>query len=340
MTLGVLEATRREDRQLDIRLAVDQSPDALAVYRSNFHISGDRATQAGVERIFDGALGTKPTPAEIIWKKRIEPVDLIVAGPPCQGHSDLNNKTRREDGRNRLYLNVVRACEILIPKIVIIENVPTVLLDKGKVVEHAINWFVKNGYYVSSRVVSLHRFSLPQLRKRHVLLAATRGHFDLSELDDLSVPTPTVGEYLAGLEDEPRRRKGLPYRPAAVTEVNRQRIDYLFENRIYDLPNSLRPSCHKDKPHRYLSMYGRIHWDRPAQTLTSGFGSMGQGRYVHPKRRRLLTPHEAARLQGFPDFFDFTSARTITSLREMIASAVPPQFTASLASRLIAKGLL
>jgi DNA (cytosine-5)-methyltransferase 1 len=78
-----------------------------------------------------------------------------------------------------------------------------------------------------------------------------------------------------------------------------------------------------------------MHWDRPAQTLTSGFGSMGQGRYVHPRRRRLLTPHEAARLQGFPDFFDFSSVGKATALREMIANAVPPQFTAVLVQALI-----
>ena len=87
-------------------------------------------------------------------------------------------------------------------------------------------------------------------------------------------------------------------------------------------------------------MYGRMFWDKPAQTLTSGFGSMGQGRYVHPKKRRLITPHEAARLQGIPDFFDFGSVSTLSALREMIANAVPPQFTATLVNRLIEQGVL
>jgi DNA (cytosine-5)-methyltransferase 1 len=87
-------------------------------------------------------------------------------------------------------------------------------------------------------------------------------------------------------------------------------------------------------------MYGRIYWEKPAQTLTSGFGSMGQGRYIHPTRRRLLTPHEAARIQGFPDFFNFSAAATITSLREMIANAVPPQFTAVVVNALFDGGQL
>lgn len=340
LTLGVAEATRRGNRQMDIRLAIDTAPEALAVYRSNFFRAGHRAIQEDVTRVFDGRLGTSPTFTEARYRDLTNSADLIVAGPPCQGHSDLNNNTRRKDYRNRLYLHVVRAAEVLAPKAVIIENVPAVLLDTGKVVERASTWFRKNGYHISSCVMPLGRFAIPQLRKRHVLVAVSEGRFDLEELEDIDFHTPTVGEYVAGLEDEPETREGLSYHAATLTSANRKRIDYLFDRCVHDLPNSLRPSCHRDKKHKYPSMYGRIHWDRPAQTLTSGFGSMGQGRYVHPTRRRLLTPHEAARLQGFPDFFDFSAVRTISSLRKMIANAVPPQFTAVLVSRLIAKGFL
>jgi DNA (cytosine-5)-methyltransferase 1 len=69
-------------------------------------------------------------------------------------------------------------------------------------------------------------------------------------------------------------------------------------------------------------MYGRLWWDRPAQTITSGYGSMGQGRYVHPDGYRTLTPHEAARLQFFPDWFDF-GERTRTAWADAIGNAVP-----------------
>ena len=264
-------------------------------------------------------------------------------GRPVSGRATVPGPLRLEqrnegkDPRNRLYLRVVRASEVLGPRVVIIENVPAVLLDKEDVVRRACKRFIKSGYRVSSGVISLSRFATPQLRKRHVLIAVSDGNFDLSELDDVDVPTPTAGEYLAGLEDEPEERKDLFYRPSSLTEANRRRVEYLFENGAFDLPNSLRPPCHKDKPNKYPSMYGRVHWSKPAQTITSGFGSMGQGRYVHPTRKRLLTPHEAARLQGLPDFFDFSSVKSLTSLREMIANAVPPQFTAVLVKRLIAK---
>jgi DNA (cytosine-5)-methyltransferase 1 len=122
--------------------------------------------------------------------------------------------------------------------------------------------------------------------------------------------------------------------PAASSAVNQKRIDFLFDNDIYDLPDSERPKCHENG-HSYKSMYGRLHPSRPAQTITTGFGSMGQGRYVHPTMRRLITPHEAARIQGFPDFFDFSLAYKATALRKLIGNAVPPILSAAIVHRLL-----
>ena len=70
-----------------------------------------------------------------------------------------------------------------------------------------------------------------------------------------------------------------------------------------------------------------MHGDRPAPTITTGIGTPGQGRFIHPTRRRLITPHEAARIQGFPDWYKFESPdRTSTrkSLAKWIGYAVPP----------------
>ena len=105
---------------------------------------------------------------------------------------------------------------------------------------------------------------------------------------------------------------------------NRKRVAYLFEKNKYNLPNEYRPNCHKNNTHSYISMYGRLKWDEPAQTITSGFGSMGQGRFVHPSRKRVITPHEAARIQGFSDDFKFSCVDKRTKLHQMIGNAVPP----------------
>jgi DNA (cytosine-5)-methyltransferase 1 len=116
---------------------------------------------------------------------------------------------------------------------------------------------------------------------------------------------------------------------------------WLIEHDEHDLPNALRPPCHQSE-HSYRSMYGRLRWDQPAQTVTTGFGSMGQGRFVHPATARTITAHEAARLQTIPDFFDFSLARTRGSLARLIGNAVPPGLPAAIleAVELNSKGLL
>jgi DNA (cytosine-5)-methyltransferase 1 len=341
MTLGAWEAARSRRRRLDIRLAADIGSEAISVYRDNFGQSDASFRQDDIGRLFGGKRGARRDAVERYWIGRLRPLDLLVAGPPCQGHSDLNNSTRRHDPRNLLYLRVARAAELLRPSAVIIENVPAVLLDRTKVVTQAARWLESLGYHITQDVVLLTKFHVPQLRKRHILVATLRKAFDLSTFyDNKRLRYSSVGDYIAGLEDMVSNNGDLLHRPGQITAESIKRVDYLFDNKAHDLPNRLRPSCHRDKPHAYVSMYGRVHWDKPAQTLTSGFGSMGQGRYVHPTRRRLLTPHEAARIQGFPDFFRFSSARTMTSLREMIANAVPPQFSAILVAALLDEGHL
>jgi DNA (cytosine-5)-methyltransferase 1 len=83
-------------------------------------------------------------------------------------------------------------------------------------------------------------------------------------------------------------------------------------------------------------MYGRLDFARPAQTITTGFGSPGQGRYLHPSELRTLTPHEAARIQFFPDWFDFSPLEHRNALSRAIGNAVPPKLAFVLASHALA----
>ena len=102
-------------------------------------------------------------------------------------------------------------------------------------------------------------------------------------------------------------------------------MNWLVKNDQYDLPNRLRPDCHKNG-HTYPAVYGRMYWDRPAHTITAGFSSNGQGRFTHPDAfpGRTITPHEAARIQTFGDDFEFTGASGANY--KMIGNAVPPMF--------------
>jgi DNA (cytosine-5)-methyltransferase 1 len=176
---------------------------------------------------------------------------------------------------------------------------------------------------VDSEVVDLSAIGVPQRRKRHVLLASLKMQPDIrGALNRHAVKE--ARNVMWGIDDLTSKSNGSVFdSPSIQTERNLARIAYLYDNGLYDLPNRLRPKCHRHGGHSYKSMYGRLYPQLPAQTITSGFGSPGQGRFVHPTEQRTLTPHEAARLQFFPDSFDFRPVSQRSALAEMIGNAVP-----------------
>lgn len=328
LSLGVAEAARRTGRGTTIALAVEDNEAAAALYVRNFPEGHVR--RCNIATLFDGRLGSPPTKSERGLMEKVGKVDVLVAGPPCQGHSDLNNSTRREDPRNALYLRAIRAVEVLQPTVVLIENVPAVQHDKGDVLGKAVGRLdaEASGYTVAHGVLDLVKFGVPQRRRRHILLAVRGRHVNPEYLLKLQLSCDDHNERsvrwaISDLVDIVAESG--PDSPSRASAENKTRMQWLHAapGRT-DLPNTMRPACHRDKVHSYTSMYGRLIWDQPAQTITTGFGSMGQGRFVHPGLPRTITPHEAARLQTLPDFYDLDESKTRGSWAMVIGNAVPP----------------
>ncbi|MDN4477298.1 DNA cytosine methyltransferase [Demequina sp. SYSU T00039] len=332
LTLGIAQAAAENGLRLEIPLAVDFEALATAVYKKNFPFS-ERVETAPVEGYFDGELGAPHTLAEKRTAAEARDVDVLLGGPPCQGHSNLNNHTRRVDGKNALYLRMVRAAEVLTPRAVLIENVPAVLNDRHDgegVVERARKHLTALGYAVDDQVVELDKLGVAQTRRRHILLAIRDNDATSPEAVFNAVPLHPRRDLRWAIGDLVDVDATNPIdRAPEAQAANKKRMQYLLDNDLYDLPNALRPHCQQGE-HSYKSMYGRLRWNEPAQTITSGFGSIGQGRYMHPERPRALTAHEAARIQGFPDYFDFSPCPTRGALATMIGNAVPPALTASI----------
>jgi DNA (cytosine-5)-methyltransferase 1 len=332
MSLGVWEACRAIGHRFEVALAVDNNEHALRTYARNF--PGARTRQTDAASLLDSPLGARPSERELALVREIGSVDLTLAGPPCQGHSDLNNHSRRNDPKNQLYDRTARFAELVRPKHVVVENVPTVLHDRGRVVEKTAQHLRLCGYHLDHAVVEISKLGVAQRRRRHILVASLERDLGVSTcLAGYLRRVPPVGSVISDL-----MRIG-PVRafdkPASTSAENLRRIEHLFGCDLYDLPDSRRPGCHRLKQHTYKSVYGRMYWDEPSQTITSGFTCMGQGRFVHPKRHRTLTPHEAARIQFLPDFFQFDEDLPRTVLCEMIANAVPPKLTYVLALELL-----
>lgn len=320
MSFGIWEASRAVGARMVPLVALDFNQTALRVYEDNF--PGVWALSQPIESILDGALGSPASAAERDLVARLGCVDVLIGGPPCQGHSNLNNHTRREDPKNKLYDRMARLAELAEPTHVVIENVPAVLHDKGKVVDRTIAHLRQLKYSIDDAIVEAVAIGVPQRRRRHLVVASRERQPDIhATVSAFTRPERSVSWAISDLA---RTSRGNVFdQTGALSPVNRERIEYLFANKLYELPNEQRPDCHRLKAHSYKSVYGRLRPDKPAQTITSGFLSMGQGRYVHPTQRRTITPHEAARLQFIPDFFDFGSVLKRTALAEMIGNAVP-----------------
>ncbi len=336
LSLGIQRAAHDLGYSLDVRLAVDSDQIAIDAYSTVFPTATTICKP--IEQILDGEIGSPSTVAEAELAHQVGQLDILLGGPPCQGHSNLNNHSRRDDPRNGLYLRMARAAEVLCPSAIVTENVPTVTFDVRNVVHQTIEKLREIEYTVGEGVIDLSNLGVPQKRHRHVIIAVRDCDVDPQELvKKLESPVcehvpRSIRWAMEDLEDV--ARSNLLDSPSQPYPANQSRIDWLFENDEINLPNELRPLCHRSD-HSYTAMYGRMVWDLPAQTVTTGFNCMGQGRYVHPSRRRVITPHEAARLQMLPDFVDFSSVTARKHLAKLIGNSVPPPLSFAIGKMVI-----
>lgn len=332
ITLGCALAAHDLGRSVEIPLAVDFDTAAIACYKANFPQADARC--ADISTMLESDWQAKLTRTELELRKRIGTVDMLVGGPPCQGHSDLNNFTRRRDPKNQLMQYMARAAVVFKPQSVVVENVVGSLRDSAGIVHSVEAIFREIGYTVNVGILDFAALGVPQRRRRMIMIATKGEEVRLEDVQaKFSIAERTIEWAIKDLSSQPRDL--LVDRLAVPQAQTKKRIDYLFDNHLYELPNEQRPACHRDKSHSYDTVYGRLRWDRPAQTITSGFYCMCMGRYVHPDQRRTLTAHEAARLQFFPDFFDFTPAQSRTKLAEIIGNAVPPKGSYAVARSII-----
>lgn len=334
LALGVKQLATELGIEIVSELICDQDENAVDVYTAN-HCSRLRSIRS-VTSLVDfhfrnwadrAAFSYEPEIVDPLIADRLPDIDLVMAGPPCQGHSNLNNHTRRTDKRNELYMTVPAFAVASSARMAVIENVPAVVRDRSQVVATARALFESSGYKVETGVLAADAMGWPQTRKRFFMVAHRQANpVPLAAVANLFAdPKPRSVLWAIGdLVDE--IGADLMHSVSALSTENRSRIDWLFENEGYELPSPERPPSHRQGT-SYLSVYGRMRGDRPAPTLTTGFLSPGRGRYVHPTRRRTLTLREAARIQGFPDSYRFvadpTNPPSRTKLAQWIGNAVP-----------------
>ena len=337
LSYGVAEAVRAAGLNPSHFLAVDIDPVAMEVHRRNLNplhhslenLWASVTTNYSVNHHTNPPVRYLDTPKALTddLKESVGKIDLLLGSPPCEGHSTSNNVTRRTDERNKYYVLMPSIAIALEAKAVIIENVPGISHDSRDILNHAASLFEQHDYFIDETVIDATELGLPQTRKRHILVASRIRQPDIkAALGEMRRPKTDLRSAIGDLEHI--KEDGVFDRPGQLSHENIARIDYLFDRDEHELDNSMRPLSHRNG-HTYPSIYGRLWWDKPSGTITTGFNTPGRGRYIHPGQRRTITPHEAARIQGFPDTFEFKmldgSTLTRQALGNIIGNAVPPQ---------------
>ncbi|MDE3001106.1 MAG: DNA cytosine methyltransferase [Gemmatimonadota bacterium] len=312
-------------------LAVDSCPDAIGTFKKNF--TGASVINEPIETVAE---------EDVRSHFSSDPeVRLFCGCAPCQPFTKQKTNSSQkssEDNRHGLlghFSSIVHKC---LPDLVFVENVPGILnvtIEGQTPLSALIDQLDQDDYFSDHGVIYAQDYGVPQVRRRLVLVASRLGEIALPKAThgpNRPAAYNTVRDAIADLppiEQGTEHRDKLQYpnhRAAALSELNLKRIRKTRKNGRRDWPDSLLPKCYtaKENGERYnghSDCYTRLAWDEPAPGLTTRCISYSNGRFGHPKQDRALSVREAARLQGFPDSFEFTGS--LASMARQIGNAVP-----------------
>lgn len=328
-----------ESAGYNVVLGVDNEKIALDTFKLNHNNSNVLLADLHQDSAID----------EIIDKTNDKTIDVIIAGPPCQGFS-LTGTRQKSDKRNKLFYSVFKLAERVKPKAIIIENVPGLAtLYNGTAKNEIIRLFKKLGYSSNFQVLYAPDYEVPQIRKRIFFVGLRK------DLGTFEFPKPILSEKeyntcSDAISDLPSREDGLgneqdTYQSLPHTEYQkRMRGDnkILFNhtatkhtdhvvNVISQVPEG---GNHKDLPkgvgdsRRFNEAWTRYHSQKPSKTIDTGHRN-----HFHYKFNRIPTVRENARLQSFPDKFVVLGTRT--QQYRQIGNAVPPLLGYHVAKQLL-----
>lgn len=242
--------------------------------------------------------------------------EVIQAGFPCQAFSYAGKSLGFDDIRGTLFFEFARAITQVRPKIAIGENVRGLERhDGGRTLATMLNVFDEIGYRVSYRILRAQYLDVPQKRERLILFAVRK---DL----DLPIVFPREQDYFISL------REALKDCPAsdgqAYPEKKARVLAMVPEGGCWrDLPDDVAREYMGRSYHLgggKTGMARRLSWDQPSLTLTCS-PAQKQTERCHPSLTRPLTIREYARIQTFPDDWEFSGS--ISEQYRQIGNAVP-----------------
>ena len=314
----------------DIAGSVEIDPQAISVYKRNFPSSllweKDISTISGTEmlQVFDLQVGE---------------IDGIIGGPPCQGFSHMGHNNSK-DPRNKLFIHFFQIVNDTAPKFFLAENVPGILSPKNsQFVKKALSK-VKDKYKILDPMkLTATKFGVPTTRERVFFYGYLEDDIDSIESTEFESENTKIVRVKDALEGLPEEINPHWLREEDGWREIEQVIEGDFGSKLYgqiptgvgdaeaitrlqeknEVSGCLGTRHAKRLIDRYseikpgetdpISKSRRLKSDGFCPTLRAGTGSdkgsFQAVRPLHPTENRVITPREAARLQGFPDWFQF-----------------------------------
>lgn len=318
----------------DLRLAADISPACGLTHTANlpgqFLVADLREVDA--DKVLTAA---GVAPGEL---------DLLFAGPPCQGFSIIGARVIWDE-RNNLFREVLRLASDVQPRCIVIENVPGLVnLAHGAYLRAILAGLHDSGYEsgCAEPQPTVGTQAIGDLLPNVTITAHQLAGFVTTREAIADLPAVAAGDQVTTYTGPPASdyqrsmRQGLDHElfnhyAARLSADNLARLAMLSPGQDWrDLPRNMLPggmqrALRKDHTRRYR----RMTWEGVPRAVITRFRDPKSGEYTHPEQNRTISIREAARLQGFPDRFIFHGDRS--SQYDQVGNAVPVQLAQAVA---------
>lgn len=259
--------------------------------------------------------------------------DVVVGGFPCQPFSNAGSRLGTEDDRGNLYLEVIKMIEAKQPKVVVMENVRGLLSMKNKDGSKLIDTIVyllentSPGYEVKYQLLKASDYGVPQNRYRTIIIGI-RSDIKM----DYQFPEPTtynydklsVGAAIKGVEGLVNQDEVWELSPQSQHLIHFIPEGGSWKNIPYEeLPDRMKRIRDDMKRYHSPNFYRRFARHEINGTITAAATPEKSG-ILHPIEDRRYSVREIARIQSFPDSYEFVGD-SVSSKYKVIGNAVPPK---------------
>jgi len=246
--------------------------------------------------------------------------DVLMGGVPCQAFSHAGERKGLDDPRGRLIVEFNRLVNECRPKLLLVENVKGLAThNKGKTLESVINLFSNGNLYdVKHKILNAGNYGVPQKRERIIMVGIRK---DLNLKYEFPDPSPKKVLLKDALQNVP------PSEGENYSDEKRKVLEMVPPGGCWvDLPLDIQ-KAYMGKAFNSgggrRGMARRLSMDEQCLTLTTS-PAQKQTERCHPAETRPLTVREYARIQTFPDYYEFCGS--MSKKYRQIGNAVPVTF--------------